>query len=168
MRTYHIGGILCLLTACLALQGGGTVKKEDVPKYLKMLQTSNSGKERALAAEMLGKRGAISVADVKDAIEPLKTSLVKDVDANVRKAAATALGAIGAEPKETVSLLTDVVRKDASLDVKLAAALALGQFGPDAKSALPAINELAASQKDNKKVQILLKGVRQAIAPKKT
>src|SRR5262245_63830746 len=150
MKYYYAGGTLCLLTLCMTLEGGGGVKKEDVPKYLKMLQSSQSGKERATAAEMLGKRGAINLNDVKDAIEPLKTSVQKDVDAGVRKAAAGALAAIGSEPTETISLLTEVLQKDKSLDVKLAAVQALASFGPNAKSALPAIRELATKQKDNK------------------
>ena len=167
MKYYYAAGTLCLLTMCLTLEGGGTVKKEDVPKYLKMLQTSQSAKDRTTAAEMLGKRGSINVNDVKDAMDPLKTSVQKDIDAGVRKAAATALGAIGAEPEETVPLLTDVLKKDKSLDVKLAAVQALATFGPDAKSALPAIRELAAQQKDNKKVKGIINEATKAIAGKK-
>jgi HEAT repeat protein len=142
MKYYYVGGTLCLLTLCMTLEGGGGVKKEDVPKYLKMLQTSQSGKERATAAEMLGKRGAININDVKEAIEPLKTSVQKDVEADVRKAAAGALAAIGSEQ-------------------------ALASFGPNAKSALPAIRELATKQKDNKKVSAILKAAQKAIASKK-
>ena len=41
------------------------------------------------------------------------------------------------------------------------------QFGPDAKSAMPTINEFGASQKDNKKIQAILKDVRKAIVGKK-
>src|SRR5262245_66278227 len=167
MKYYHAAGILCLLTMCLTLEGGGTVKKEDVPKYLKALQTSSSAKERATAAEMLGKRGAINVNDVKDAIDPLKTSVQKDTDAGVRKAAATALAAIATEPTETVPLLTDVLKNDKSLEVKLAAVQALATFGPDAKSALHAIRELAAAQKDNKKAKGIINEATKAIAGKK-
>lgn len=167
MKSYYAGGTLCLLTLCLALEGGGSVKKEDVPKYLKMLQTSSSGKERATAAEMLGKRGAINVNDVKDAIEPLRTSVQKDVDANVRAKAAGALAAIGSEPGETVPLLTEVLKKDKSLDVKLSVVQALATFGPDAKSALPAIREFAADQKDNKKTKGIILQALKSIQAKK-
>ena len=167
MKYYYAAGTLCVLTMCLTIEGGATVKKEDVPKYLKMLQTSQVAKDRATAAEMLGKRGSINVNDVKDAIDPLKTTLQKDSDASVRKAAATALGAIGTEPSETVTLLAGVVKKDKSLEVKLAAVQALATFGPDAKSALPAIRELAAQQKDNKKAKGIIQEATKAIAGKK-
>lgn len=167
MKYYYAAGTLCLLSLCMTLEGGGSVKKEDVPKYLKMLQSSQSGKDRAIAAEMLGKRGAININDVKNAIEPLKTSLQNDVEAGVRKAAAGALAAIGSEPAETISLLTEVLKKDKSLEVKLAAVEALASFGPNAKSALPAIRELATKQKDNKKVTAILKSAQKAIASKK-
>lgn len=167
MKHYYVAGSLCLLAVCLTVQGGATVKKEDVPKYLKQLQSSQSGQERAFAADMLGKRGAINLNDVKDAIGPLKTSVQKDVDANVRKAAATALAAIGAEPSETIPLLTDVLKKDKSVDVKLGVVRALAAFGPEAKSALPAINALAAELKDDKKAQAIIKDARKSIAVKK-
>ena len=167
MKCYYAGGVLCLLVMCMTIEGGGSPKKEDMPKYLKMLQTSQSAKDRATAAEMIGKRGAINVNDVKDALEPLKTSVQKDVDAGVRKAAATALGAIGPDPEETVPILADVVKKDKSLDVKLAAVQALAEFGPNAKSALPAIRELQSQQKDNKKAAAVIKTAVQAIAGKK-
>ncbi len=167
MKSYYLGGAICLLTICLTLEGGGAVKKEDVPKYLKMLQTSKTAKDRATAAKALGERGAINVNDVKDAVEPLKTTVQKDVDAGVRAAAAGALGNIGTQPEDTVPLLADVVKKDKSLDVKLAAVQALAQFGPEAKSALPAIRELAQQEKGNKKVAAAVKGATQAIVGKK-
>lgn len=167
MKYYHAAGTLCLLTMCLTLEGGGTVKKEDVPKYLKMLQTSKNAKDRAKAAEMIGKRGAINVNDVKDALDPLKTTVRKDIDAAVRKEAATALAAIGTNKEETIPLLAEVVSKDKSLEVKLAAVQALATFGQDAQSALPAIRELAKSQKDNKKTTAIIREATKAIAAKK-
>jgi len=165
MRTYLAAGSISLLALGIVLAGGvGTPKKEEVPKYLKML-AATSGKDRALAATMLGKRGALNVADVKDAIEPLKTMVQKDADPGARKAAAGALGQIGPEPKETVPILIEVVKTDKVLDVKLAAVEALTQFGPNAKMALPAIRELAGKVKD-KKVAVQLKAAQKAINAK--
>jgi HEAT repeat protein len=166
MRLYTVAGSILLLALGFVLAGGAAPKKEEIPKYLKMLQTSKSTKDRALAADMIGRRGAININDVRDAIEPLKTTMQNDVDATVRKAAVTALGDIGTEPKETVPLLADVVKKDRSLEVKLAAVQALARFGSDAKPALPAIRELASKQKDNKKVVALLKLAQKAIVMK--
>jgi len=166
MKLYYAAGILWMLILCLTLEGGGNVKKEDVPKYMKML-SSKKASERAMAAEMLGKRGSINVNDVKDAIDPIKTMVREDADTSARKAAASALGAIGPEAQETVPLLAEVVSKDKSLEVKLAAVQALASFGPDAKSALPALRELAAQQKDNKKARQIIGEAQKAIAGKK-
>ena len=129
----------------LVLAGGiGIPKKEDVPKYLKKLQTSSSGADRAKAAEMLGKRGGINANDVEDAIEPLKTALKKDKDAKVRAAAARALGNIHPDAEGTVPLLIDRLKNDEVMDVKMATVVALGLFGGEAKDALPQLREMAA------------------------
>ena len=109
-----------------------------MPRYLQMLKAGPTAKDRALAAEMIGKRGAVNYTDVEPAIEPLK-GLLKDGNAEVRKASATALGFIKPEAKDTVPLLTEVVKQDKVFNVKLAAAHALGLYGAEAKSAVPAI-----------------------------
>jgi HEAT repeat protein len=166
MRAYLTAGSCSLLALTFVFGGGAAPKKEDIPKYLKALQTSKDAKERATAASMIGRRGAVNVGDVKDAVEPLKERVQSDADAGVRKAAATALGQIGPEPATTVPLLTEVVQKDKSLDVKLAAVEALTQFGPNAKSALPAIRKLLGATKDNKKVAVRLKAAVKAISAK--
>jgi HEAT repeat protein len=165
MRAYLTAGSCSLLAMTFVLGGGTAPKKEDIPKYLKALETSKSAKERASAATMIGRRGAVNVNDVKDAIEPLKELVQKDADAGVRRAAATALGQIGPEPMKTVPLLTEVVQKDKSLDVKLAAVEALTQFGPNAKSAVPTIRKLMGQTKD-KKVAVRLKAAVKAITAK--
>lgn len=137
-----LGILLCSVS--LVLAGGVTPKKEDVPKYLKMLQTAASAADRAKAADMLGKRGGINANDVEDAIEPLKKALEKDKEAIVRAASARALGNIHPEAEGTVSLLIDRLKNDSSKDVKMASVVALGQFGPDAKDALTPLREMAA------------------------
>ena len=134
--------LMCSLTLPSA---GGAVnpKKEDVPKYLKMLQTAASATDRAKAADMLGKRGGINANDVEEAIEPLKKALEKDKEKIVRVAAARALGNI--QPMDvagTVTLMHDRLKNDAATDVKMAIVIALGQFGPDAKEALPTLREM--------------------------
>src|SRR5207249_4955083 len=108
-----------------------------------------SAKERAAAAEMLGKRGAINAEDVEDAIEPLKSALQKDSDVKVKAAAATALGSIGAEPESIVPILIDTL-KDKNIELKLAAMTALGQFGPTAKAAIEPLREIAKDKTDKK------------------
>jgi HEAT repeat protein len=137
-----LGILFCSMSLVMA-GGFGIPKREDVPKYLKQLQTSPSATDRAKAAEMLGKRGGINANDVEEAIAPLKKVLEKDDDAKVRAAAARALGNIHPEAAGTVPLLIDRLKNDSSMDVKLATVVALGQFGGEAKEAVPSLQELA-------------------------
>lgn len=137
--------LLGLMT--LAYGGAGVPKKTDVPKYLGMLKNSANAKDRALGAEMLGKRGAIKASDVAEAVEPLKSALQSDKDLSVRKAAAEALGNIGAEPENVVPLLITAL-KDKSKDLKLGAISALKLYAGDAKEAVPALREIASEKTD--------------------
>ena len=154
MKFPFAAGSVLFFAMTLLVEGGGGPKKEDVPKYMKMLK-SNSSKDKALAAEMLGKRGAINLNDVEEAIEPLKKMLLQDRDAGVRKASAKALGDMSPEPKDTVPVLIEALKNDKVTDVKLAIVNALSQYGPDARDALPAIKEFAAKVKDKKTTQLI-------------
>lgn len=163
---------LCILFSGMTLVFAGAVgvpKKEDVPKYLKMLQTSQSATDRAKAAEMLGKRGGINANDVEDAIEPLQKLLQKDVDAGVRAAAAKALGNIHPEAKDTVPLLIERLTKDSSMNVKMAAVVSLGQYGPDAADAAKPLRELATKfdAKKSKEGQTIMAALKSIGGPKK-
>jgi HEAT repeat protein len=142
-------GIVCLT----AVDAGGPPRKEDIPKFIKTLQTSPTAKARVQAAEDIGYRGAIRASDVDSAIDPLLKSLKSDKDAEVRVTCAKSLGNIGTNAEKCVAGLTDAL-KDSSPLVKMAAAQALGQFGPEAKSALPGLMELAKMKdsKDDKKI----------------
>src|SRR4051794_33221021 len=75
MKVCYAAAMMFLTVSLVVAGGTGTPRKEDVPKYLKMLLKSQTGKERAVAAEMLGKRGAIKAVDVADAIQPLQKAL---------------------------------------------------------------------------------------------
>jgi HEAT repeat protein len=150
MRLCYAAGILILSGLTLAWGGAtGTPKKEDVPKYLKMLKNSPSAKDRALAADMLGKRGAIKASDVEEAIEPLKLALQKDADSKVKAAAAAALGNISPDPEKTVPLLIDSL-KEKNLELKMAVINALGQYAAMAREALPSLREIAKDKTDKK------------------
>ena len=144
MKLIQAAGLLILFSSLslVLAQGIGIPKKEDVPKYLKMLQTSRVASDRARAAEMLGKRGGINANDVEDAIEPLQKILQKDSDASVRAAAAKALGNIHPEAKTTVPLLIERLTKDSAMEVKMATVVALGQYGPDARDAVQPLRDL--------------------------
>src|SRR5581483_4207157 len=145
---------------------GGAPRKEDMPKYLQMLKTSQNAKDRALAAQMLGKRGQINANDVADAIEPLTKSVNKDIDASVRKAAAEALGNIGAEATTVVPALRSAL-KDKTVPVKMAAAVALGQFGTAAKDAVPDLRALMKELNDKKNSKIIAGAIMNITAKKK-
>lgn len=148
MRVFNAAAILSLSVITFALGGGaGTPKKEDVPKYLAILKTSPNAKDRARAAEMLGKRAAVRVQDVESAIEPLKKALEKDIDLDVRRAAAYALGNIGPDPASTVPLLIGAL-KEKHAGLKLAAINALSNYGDKAKEALPALREIQKEKTD--------------------
>jgi hypothetical protein len=164
-----LGICLVLCSVSLVLGGGGLPKKEDVPKYLKQLKTSQIAAERAKAAEMLGVRGGINANDVEEAVEPLKKSLQKDIDPKVRAAAARALGNIHPEAASTVPLLIDRLKNDSAKDVKLAAVVALGQFGADARDALPPLREFAKmfDAKKSKDGQTVLSAIKSISAGKK-
>ena len=152
--------VLCGLALTSTGDAGGKKKKgnpgddlpprrDEMPMYMKMLLGSNS-KDRAVAAHKIGLRGMVNAHDVLDAIDPLKTALEKDADAEVRQEAARALGNIQPEPKETVPLLTRTVKDDKVMDVRLAATVALGQYGGDAKEAIPTLRNFLGEFKDKK------------------
>ena len=128
-------------------------RREDVPKYIETLKKSQVAKERATACEMIGKRGAIQVNDVKEALPLLQTAVTKDVSAEVRKAAVTALGVIGTDPENSVPPIKEAL-KDKNEPVQLSAVSALGAFGPEARSALPELREFqkAVTDKGTKKM----------------
>ena len=147
MKVCYAAAMMFLTVSLVVAGGTGTPRKEDVPKYLKMLLKSQNGKERAVAAEMLGKRGAIKAVDVADAIQPLQKALEKDIDSAVRAAAAKALGNIGADPEGSVPLLIEAL-KDKQGDVRFNSIVALGQYGPDAKEALSPLREFLGKKDD--------------------
>jgi HEAT repeat protein len=128
-------------------------KRIDVNKQITLLKSAKSAKDRAEAASELGRHGAIRARDVKDAIEPLLEALKSDSNAEVRRAAAKALGDIAPDSKVVVPALTEAL-KDSAVGVKMAAAMALGQYGAEARSALPSLRELAQDKKQKKLSQV--------------
>jgi HEAT repeat protein len=166
MRTFIVFGTI-VGVIFLADASADTPKKEDAPKLIAALKTSANAKVRAQAAEDLGKLGGIRASYAADAIDPLINALAKDKEADVRKAAATALGEIGSEAEKVVAALTEAL-KDSNQAVKVAAAGALGQYGENAKSALPSLRDLAKAKDDKKVSQAAAIAVRQITGvPKK-
>ncbi len=161
MRRITAVSTVVLVVLAGAVQGE-IRKKADVPRYIKLLRASPSGKIRADAADELGHRGAIRKSDVLAAVDPLITALKKDRDATVRASAAKALGSIVPNNKEAVQPLMDAL-KDPDPKVRIAAANALGMHGPEAKEAIPALREMAQSAGKDKKNRGLKRAARQAI-----
>jgi HEAT repeat protein len=124
---------------------GAADKKTDVPALIKALKSTDP-KKRSAAADDLGDLGAVSASETRDAVKPLIEVAKKDRDANVRKAAVTALGKIDPDPKQAVPALTAAL-KDKTAAVRLAAANALARMGTDAKDAAPDL-EKAQNDKD--------------------
>jgi HEAT repeat protein len=151
MRPFIVAGTVLALLVHRAEAGGtkSAPKREDMPKYINMLKSASSAKDRAVAAEQIGRRGAIQLNDVKEAVPLLQKATTKDSDANVRRVCAEALGRLATEPETSVPPLMDAL-KDKNLQVNLAAVSALGNFGPEAKDALPALREFSKTQKDKK------------------
>jgi HEAT repeat protein len=161
MRTLIVVGVGLVLGTAAAGRAAPP-KKEDVPRYIKQLQTSGSARVRAEAAEALGYRGAIRKADVVEAVSPLIQALKSDRDANVRKSAATALGKIAPDDNAAVKPLAEAL-KDKSVGVRIAAANALGLLGSDAKEAVPALREVQKEIGKDRKMRNLARAVNMAI-----
>jgi hypothetical protein len=155
MRVQLLIGTASAVLLLGSARAGEVIKKEDVPGRIKLLKLSGDPKVRAKAAEELGRRGELRAPDVAEAHEPLREALTKDRTAEVRSAAATALGRIAAQPKENVPALMEAL-KDKSDVVKMTAARALGQFGSEARPAMEALIDLrqAAQNSKNKKLAI--------------
>jgi HEAT repeat protein len=151
MKTCTLAALFLLGTALASAQvREGLLKKEDIPRTIEQLKSSIP-KVRANAAELLGQRGAVRSSDVKEAVGPLLHLLREDKNADVRKAAAEALGKIGRDPKEAVPALVEAMKTDRAAPVKVAAINALGQFGPDARAAVPDLRELAREKGKEKR-----------------
>lgn len=144
MKRFLFFGVAVVLSVNFVLAGGTAPKKEDIPKYVKTLEsTSAKAGDKRTAADMIAKRGQINAKDVEDAITPLQKLAQKDKDAGVRKSAIHALGSIAPDDKETIPLLVKILKSDSAQDVKFESVYALARFGPRAKDALPAIRDFA-------------------------
>lgn len=129
-------------------------RKEDVPKYMAILQKSQVAKDRAMAAEMLGEVGKINLNHVKEAVIPLVTSMKKDIDSSVRIAAAESLGNLATQPDKVLPALKEMLA-DKNTDVALAAARAFAGYGPEAKPYLKDLQVLKKKLNDKKFDQII-------------
>src|SRR3954468_9962753 len=89
---------------------------------------------------------SLPAAETDELVQKLKS---KDTDE--RRAAARALGEMGAEAKPASEALLRAL-KDSDLFVRRFAAEALGKIGPEAKGAVPALTTLINSKSEKKEV----------------
>lgn len=126
-------------------------REEKVAKYIKEMEGGNA-KARADAAKEIGNIAAIKVSYAKPAIEPM-LKLLKDKEANVRAAAAEALGKVD-EPKKTVKPLTELLKDDKEQQVKVSAAVGLGLIGEPAKDAVKVLRDTAQAARQDKNMRL--------------
>lgn len=125
--------------------------KEKQAKQLAVdLRTAKDAKAKVAALQEIGKLGQLMKTLVADAMPDVYKAL-DDKDAGVRAAAAYALGLCDDAPEKSVPPLVKILKEDSSDEAKIGAAKGLAAMGPSAKGALPALNEIRAKLKDNKK-----------------
>jgi HEAT repeat protein len=153
---------LCVVTLCVVAALGHAADKEaEVAKYVKELKSA-SAKTRAAAAEEIGKIGQVKASYAKPAVQPL-IDVLKDRDAGVRQAAATALARID-DPKEAVPALEKLLKEDKEQRVRAAAAAGLGLMGEASKESLPTLRKVAQeSRSKGKDAQPLAQACNRAI-----
>jgi len=102
-----------------------------------LAELKGAAEQRRVAADLLGDLGAVSV--------PTLSGALKDVDANVRWAAAESLGRIGPAAKAAV---TDLAAALADKEIRSIAADALGSIGKEAKAGVPGLVQIVREEKD--------------------
>jgi HEAT repeat protein len=121
-------------------------KQEEAKKYHDQLKTTKDAKKKVEALEELGKLGQI----MKSLAEPAIPDILKaaeDKSADVRKAAAEALGKCDPDPKDAVPALTKLLKEDKDDGVKIAAAHGLGYMGDTAQDATKDLREVAKANR---------------------
>ena len=78
----------------------------------------------------------------KEAVEPLAEVVVKDDDAKVRAAAATALYRIDADPEKAVPPLIDRLKNEKDRAVLQASIVSVGYFGKKSEDAIALLKDI--------------------------
>jgi HEAT repeat protein len=99
------------------------------------------------AGEKVRRAAALALGKVGAAAVPALVAAVRSPEARRRAGAAAALGAVGAAAAEAVPALAEASRDDRS-PVRAAAARALGEVGPAARGAVPRLCEVVATDQD--------------------
>lgn len=119
----------------------------DAFEPLRAATASDDPVVRREALRSIGKLKERAPLDGQSVI-PMLIEGMKDPDAAVRAVAATYLGIIHEEPRQTVPALIAGLQ-DQDAEVRQAAAAALGSFGPAAAPALPALRKATTDANDD-------------------
>jgi HEAT repeat protein len=113
---------------------------------------SESARDRAKAAEEIGKMAEIKVSLGKPAVKRL-VELLEDKDSDVRAAAAGAACRCD-EPKEVVKPIIKLLKEEKNTRVKVEAIKGLGIMGESAREAVPTIREIAMKARQDNTPQL--------------
>jgi len=121
-------------------------KEAKVEKLIKQLDSSDA-KDRAKAAEEIGKMAEIKVSLGKPAV-PKLIALLEDKDTSVRAAASGAV--CRCDDKDAVAPIIKMLKDEKEDRVKVQAIQGLGIMGGAAKDALPTIREIGQKAREDK------------------
>lgn len=138
------------LFLCVREDALASEKDDLAKKYTEDLRKSKDAKVRIIALQELGTLAQVKKSLVKDALEDIYKAAA-DKDAGVRAAAAETLGKSDEPYDKAGDILVKLLKDDKDDSVKIAAAKGLNAMGGSAKEALPALREVVAATKNDKK-----------------
>ena len=139
---------LCFTLIAVILIGAPAFagRAEDAANYTKTLKSSKITSEKITAAREIGKLATIRKSYGKDAI-PYLFEACKDKDANLRAAAAEALGRAYAEDDDkAVEFLHDMLKNEKKEPVRIAVITGLVAQGMKAKVVIPTLRKIVQDE----------------------
>lgn len=137
---------LSLIAVILIAAPAFASKAEDAARYTKILKSSKITSEKITAAIEIGKLATIRKSYGKEAI-PYLFEACKDKDANLRAAAAEALGrAYSEDDNKAVETLHDMLKSDKSDAVRVAVINGLVAQGIKAKEVIPTLRKIVQDE----------------------
>lgn len=152
-RWWKAGAIFALAVGLVLAAGYDDLaqagKAEDAKKALEQLKTAKEAKKKVEALNDLGKLGQIQYAYAEEAVPSIYKAL-DDTDADVRAAAAKAIGMIGPEGEEVVTKLTELIKGDKEESVQIAATQGLAYLGDRASGSAKELRAIKKGLSDPK------------------
>ena len=140
-------------------------KRDDAVKATATLK-SGSPKDKVAAMAELGKLGQIQKSLVTDA-EPIIVKLLDDKDAELRAAAARAIGMIDPDVKEVLPKLRKMLADDKVESVRIAAANGIAAMGTNGKPALGDLRKVMGDNDKKTKIYRAAMNAAKSVNPKK-